>query len=245
MARRTRTKPTRTTRARARAKARLDPRAALPKALTGRLTRSHRRARTGRPYLQGVAVLVLVPLLSLMARIRVRGRERLPATGGFILAPNHPSVLDPAFAALPVLPRRMHFMGMAELWRRPLPAWVMSRIGGFPILRGTWDPDAFETAASVLERGRVLVLFPEGGVSPPDGYKAAKPGIGHIAHRAGATIVPVHLDGPRRLYRWWSWPKVTVSVGAPIVVEHDPDPSRERSQATAERVLQAIKGLEP
>ncbi len=196
----------------------------------------------GSPWLQGVVALVLVPVLSLVSRIRVRGRERLPE-GGYILAPNHPSVLDPLFAALPVLPRRLHFMGMAELWRRPVPAWVMSRVGGFPIVRGSWDRDAFVTAASVLERGRVLVMFPEGGVSPPDGYRPAKPGIGHIAHVAGATVVPLHLSGTRRLYRPWTWPKVVVTVGEPIVVEADPEPTRERSQATAERVLAAIEGL--
>jgi 1-acyl-sn-glycerol-3-phosphate acyltransferase len=220
-------------------------RRALTPAAMRRLTRSHRRARRRTPWLQAFAALVFVPLLSLMAQVRVRGREHLPKAGGYILAPNHPSVLDGFFAALPVLPRRLSFMGMAELWARPLPAWLMSRVGGFPVVRGTWDRDAFQTAHAVLERGRVLVMFPEGGVSPPGGYKTAKPGIGHIAHQAGATIVPVHLDGPRRLYRWWSWPKVTVTVGTPIVVEHDGDPSRERSQATAEQVLDAIKALEP
>jgi 1-acyl-sn-glycerol-3-phosphate acyltransferase len=102
-------------------------------------------------------------------------------------------MVDPFFAALPVLPRRMHFMGMAELWRRRMPGWLLTRMGGFPVVRGTWDRDAFETAASVLERGRVLVMFPEGGVSPPGGYREARPGIGHIAHLTGATVVPIHL----------------------------------------------------
>jgi 1-acyl-sn-glycerol-3-phosphate acyltransferase len=229
----------------ARTRKRAQRRSALPDALAGRLRRSHKRARSGRPWLQGLVILLLVPLLSLLARVRVRGRANVPAGGGFIVAPNHPSVLDAFFAALPILPRRLYFMGMAELWQRPVPAWLMSRLGGFPIIRGTWDGDAFDTAASVLERGRVLVLFPEGGVSPPGGYRPARPGLGHIAHRAGADIVPVHLCGPRRLYRWWSWPRVTVTVGEPIHVEHDPDPSRERSQATADRVLAAIRALDP
>ncbi|WP_354698930.1 1-acyl-sn-glycerol-3-phosphate acyltransferase [Paraconexibacter sp. AEG42_29] len=220
-------------------------RTALTETVAARLGRSHKRARGGRPWLQGVMVLVLVPLLSVMARIRVHGREHVPSEGGFILAPNHPSVLDAFFAALPLLPRRMYFMGMAELWQRPLPAWLMSRVGGFPIVRGTWDRDAFETAEAVIGRGRVLVLFPEGGVSPADGYKPAKPGIGHIAHRTGASIVPVHLSGPRRLYRWWSWPRITVTVGAPIAVARDEEPSRERSLATAEQALAAIKALDP
>ncbi|MEA2172179.1 MAG: glycerol-3-phosphate dehydrogenase [Solirubrobacteraceae bacterium] len=226
------------------ARRKLDPKQ-LPKALRARMGRSHRRARVGKPWLQGLAIAIVVPLLAVFARVRVRGRERLPADGGFIVAPNHPSMLDPFFAALPIMPRRMYFMGMAELWRKPFPAWVMSRLGGFPIVRGSWDPDAFATAEAVLERGRILVLFPEGGVSPPDGYKPAKPGVGHIAHRTGVPIVPIHLSGSRRLYRWWSWPKVIITVGDPIAVEPDPEPTRERSLATAQRVLAAIESLEP
>jgi 1-acyl-sn-glycerol-3-phosphate acyltransferase len=189
--------------------------------------------------------VIIVPLLALGARVRVRGRELVPQEGGFIVAPNHPSMLDPFFAALSVAPRRMYFMGMAELWRRRLPAWIVSRLGGFPIIRGSWDPDAFITAETLLERGRVLVMFPEGGVSPPDGYRPAKPGIGHIAHRTGVPIVPVHLAGSRRLYKWWSRPKVIVTVGDPIAVELDPRPSRERSLETSQKVLAAIAALEP
>ncbi|PTL58272.1 1-acyl-sn-glycerol-3-phosphate acyltransferase [Paraconexibacter algicola] len=221
--------------------ARLQPTPSLAR----RLTRSHARARRRSPYLQGVAVATLLPVVLLLARVRVRGREHLPGSGGFVLAPNHPSVLDGVFAALAVLPRRISFMGMAELWRRPLPAWVMSRIGAFPVVRGTWDADAFTTAATVLRRGRVLVMFPEGGVSPPGGYKPARAGIGHLAHTTGAVVVPVHLDGPRRLYRPWTWPRVTVTVGPPITVEEDPDPSRERSLETARRILTAVAALDP
>lgn len=226
-------------------KFRIDPDKMLPETLARRLGRSHKRARNRHPWLQGLAVVVLLPVLSLMSRVRIRGREHLPADGGFILAPNHPSILDGLFAAIAVLPRRMSFMGMAELWNKRVPAWVMSRLGAFPVVRGTWDRDAFETAAAVLDRGGVLVLFPEGGVSPPGGYKPAKSGIGHIAHTAGATIVPVHLDGPRKLYKPWTWPKVTVTVGEPIAVEQHAEPARELSQATAERVLDEIKRLAP
>ena len=133
-------------------------------------------------------------------------------------------------------------MGMAELWGR---RWggLLSRLGAFPVRRGTWDRDAFDTAASVLERGRVLVMFPEGGVSPPSGYKPARPGIGYVAHRAGVPVVPVHLDGPRKLYRPWTWPKITVTVGVPIAVGLDADPPPERSQATADAIMAAIVAL--
>jgi 1-acyl-sn-glycerol-3-phosphate acyltransferase len=219
--------------------------AKLTDAIARRLARSHRRARRGTPWLQGLTVLFVLPVLSFISRVRMVNRDRLPTDRGYIIAPNHPSTLDPFFAALPVLPRRMHFMGMAELWHKRLPGWLLTRMGGFPVVRGTWDGDAFDTATSVLERARVLVMFPEGGVSPPEGYREAKSGVGHIAHVAGATVVPLHLDGPRRLYRPWTWPRITITVGEPLEIDPDPEPTRERSQATAERILEAIKALRP
>ncbi len=218
-------------------------RPALPAALSRRLARSHRRARKGQPWLQGLALALFLPLLALLARVRFRGRGHLP-DGGFIVAPNHPSQLDVFFVAAAIQPRRMLFMGKAELWSGRLGG-LFNRIGGFPIVRGTWDGEAFATAGAVLERGRVLVMFPEGGVSPVGGYRPAKSGIGHIAHRSGATVVPVHLAGTRGLYRPWTWPRVTVTLGDPIAVEAIAEPTREQQQATADRVLDAIRALAP
>ena len=67
--------------------------------------------------------------------------------------------------------------------------------------------------------------------------------VGHIAHLAGATVLPVYLDGTRSLYSPWRWPKVRVVIGAPLSVEADAAPSRERSHQTAQRILDAIHAL--
>jgi 1-acyl-sn-glycerol-3-phosphate acyltransferase len=199
--------------------------------------RYHRRTRRGVPWLQTLALLLLLPPVALVARIRFRGREHVPG-GGYIVASNHPSVLDALFVAAAVR-RRIRFMGKSDLftvrWGR-----LLSRLGAFPVRRGVWDTDAFETAANVLTRGRVLAVFPEGGVSPPGGYRSAKSGIGHIALMAGATILPVHLDGPRRLYRPWTWPHVTVTVGEPFAVAPGDPGDRAACQAIADRTLAAI-----
>ena len=202
------------------------------------LERYHRRTRRRAPWLQTLAVLGLLPLLSLIARVRVVGREHVP-DGGYIAAANHPSNLDALFVAL-ALRRRIRFMAKSELFGG---RWggLLNRLGAFPVRRGVWDTDAFETAAAVLERGRVISIFPEGGVHTD--RVPAKSGVGHIAHLAGATVLPVYLDGTRALYKPWRWPKVRVVIGAPLQVDADPVPSRERSQETAQRILDAIHAL--
>jgi 1-acyl-sn-glycerol-3-phosphate acyltransferase len=202
------------------------------------LKRYHRRTRRRVPWLQTLALVGLLPLLSLVSRVRVTGREQIP-DGGYIAASNHPSNLDALFVAL-ALRRRIRFMAKSELFGGRW-AGLLNRLGAFPVRRGVWDAEAFETAATVLERGRVMSIFPEGGVHTE--RVPAKSGVGHIAHLAGATVVPVYLDGTRSLYTPWRWPKVRVVIGAPLQVQRIEQPSRERSQATAQRILDAIHAL--
>jgi 1-acyl-sn-glycerol-3-phosphate acyltransferase len=200
--------------------------------------RYHRRTRRRVPWLQTLVLAALLPLLSLISRVRVTGRENIPG-GGYIAAANHVSILDALFVALGVR-RRLRFMAKSELFDGRW-GWLLNRLGAFPVQRGVWDAEAFETAATVLGRGRVMSIFPEGGIHTD--RVPAKAGIGHIAHLAGATVLPVYLDGTRSLYRPWRWPKVRVVVGVALQVEADAQPSREQSQRTAQRILDAIHDL--
>lgn len=204
----------------------------------GALKRYHRRTRRRVPWLQTAALLGLLPLLPLISRVRVTGREHVP-DGGYIAAANHPSNVDALFVALAIR-RRVRFMAKSELFGG---RWggLLNRLGAFPVQRGVWDTEAFDTAATLLGRGRVLSIFPEGGVHAE--RVPAKSGVGHIAHLAGATVLPIYLDGTRSLYTPWRWPKVRVVIGPPLRVEADPHPSRERSQETAQRILDAIHAL--
>ena len=184
----------------------------------------------------------LAPFVLLLSRVRITGREHIP-DGGFILAPNHPSQLDAFFAAV-ALGRRVRFMAKSDLFTRRRGRWL-ARVGAFPVRRGVWDEEAFETAETLLERGKVLAMFFEGGVSPPGGYRDPKPGIGYVARRAGATILPCHLAGPRGLYKPWTWPKITVTYGPPVRFERDSDPTREANTEAATRIADAVKEFAP
>ena len=65
------------------------------------LARFHRRVRRRVPWMQTVAAALILPLLTLIVRVRVRGRENVP-DGGYIAIANHPSVFDSLFVALPL-----------------------------------------------------------------------------------------------------------------------------------------------
>jgi 1-acyl-sn-glycerol-3-phosphate acyltransferase len=182
----------------------------------------------------------VAPVVLLLSRVRFHGREHIPK-GGFILAPNHPSQLDAFFCAVAV-GRRVRFMAKSDLFTKRAGRWL-ARVGAFPVRRGVWDEDAFETATTLLARGKVLAMFFEGGVSPAGGYREPKPGIGYVALRAGATVLPCHLSGTRGLYRPWTWPRITVAYGPPLEFERVDAPSREENAAAATRIADAVKAL--
>ena len=160
------------------------------------LKRYHRRTRKRVPWLQTLVLALLLPVLTLVSRVRIVGREHIP-DGGYIAASNHPSNLDALFVAM-ALRRRIRFMGKSELFGG---RWggLLNRLGAFPVQRGVWDTDAFETAATVLRRGRVMSIFPEGGIhtEPRAGEVGRRP---HRAPRGRARAAGLPRRHPLALH---------------------------------------------
>jgi len=95
------------------------------------------------------------PVLYGPFRLRARGRENLPASGGYVLACNHLSSFDPWALGLPLWPRRwLRFMAKAELYWWPLRL-LLDRAGAFKVRRGLGDLEAIETAVQLAREGHV------------------------------------------------------------------------------------------
>jgi 1-acyl-sn-glycerol-3-phosphate acyltransferase len=207
--------------------------------------RFHERARTRRPdWVYGV-VRVLTTLYGTIAfRARGVGSERVPRDGPLILAPNHFSFMDHFFVGM-FLRRRVQFMAKSQLFRRPM-QWVYTHGGVFPVRRGHDDQDAFITAETILARGDCVVMYCEGGRSRTGELaERPKPGIGRLALRSGATVVPVAIHGSDRVRNWkrLRFPRVTVHYGEPVVFGQDPAPTRDRQQQVADQIFAEIKRL--
>jgi 1-acyl-sn-glycerol-3-phosphate acyltransferase len=126
--------------------------------------------------------------------LRVIGRENLPLSGPYVLAPTHRSNLDIPVAAA-VSTRRLRFMGKDSLWKyRPVGA-VLSALGGFPVVRGSADLEALKRCVDVLRRGEPLVLFPEGTRRSGPVVADLFDGAAFVAVKAGVPIVPVAIAG--------------------------------------------------
>ena len=129
-------------------------------------------------------------------RVRIEGREHLPATGGFVLAPSHRSMMDILFTAR-VTPRRVRFMGKASLFKVPVLGSFFSALGGFPVARDGTDRKAVRDSVAMLEAGDVLCVYPEGTRQNGPKIQPLQPGAAYLALRAGVPIVPVGIAGQR------------------------------------------------
>ena len=94
-------------------------------------------------------------------RMHIEGKEHLPTSGAFVLAPVHRSYVDTPITAC-VSRRRIRFMGKQEIWKYPSVGWLVSALGAFPVNRGHADREALVKCIEVLQNGEPLTLFPEG-----------------------------------------------------------------------------------
>lgn len=163
--------------------------------------------------------LLVVGLLRLWNRVQVHGRENIPRTGPFILAPVHRSNLDTPFAAASTH-RRLRFMGKDSLWKIKPIGWVLSAVGGFPVTRGTADREALRRCLEVLQRGEPVVVFPEGERKSGPLVFPLFDGPAYLAAKTQAPIVPVGIGGSERAMpkgqKLIKPVKVHVVVGEPI-----------------------------
>ncbi|GGJ88677.1 hypothetical protein GCM10011583_20070 [Streptomyces camponoticapitis] len=162
---------------------------------------------------------------------------------GSIVAANHTSLSDPAvvLAALRQLGVEPVVMAAAGLWRVPLLGRALVRGGHVPVRRG--DPGAagcLDDAAAALARGRVVLIYGEGGI--PDGGDATelpprpfRTGLARLAAVTGAPVVPLGQSGARRITSGGVLgqlaglataplrrPELRVHIGAPVRLTGDP-----------------------
>ena len=178
-------------------------------------------------------------------RLRVEGLENIPKEGGFVLAANHISNIDPWPLGVPLYPRQLHFMARSSLYWPGLRR-LLNATGAFPVNRDERDPQAFKTAVRLARAGEVIAIFPEGTRRKKGMFKrrAARPhpGAARIALAAGVPLVPAAIVGTDRLTRLGP---LRVLYGAPIDVNGIPGGTHRRAAEEAtERLMEAIAELE-
>ncbi|MBP3367791.1 MAG: 1-acyl-sn-glycerol-3-phosphate acyltransferase [Clostridia bacterium] len=137
------------------------------------------------------------PAVFKLWRIQVSGEENIPE-GGAIVASNHTAFSDVLVISASTK-RQVRYMAKKELFKIPLLAQLIRGLGAYPVNRGGADVSSIKLTISMLEAGELIGIFPQGhrhGKKDPRTTEV-KAGVGMIAYRSKAPIVPVFIDNAR------------------------------------------------
>nr|WP_246214953.1 lysophospholipid acyltransferase family protein [Modestobacter muralis] len=195
------------------------------------------------------------PLVFVVFRPTVVGRENVPLTGPVILASNHLSFIDSIGIPL-VAPRRVAYLAKAEYWRGTgFSGWVsrtlFTALGALPVERQDHRAAqaALDTAMGLLRSGGAFGIYPEGTRSRDGRLARGKTGVAWLALTADCPVVPVAVIGTDRVQpigaRWPRPHKVSVTFGEPLTFpEHRGQASSNRARReVTDRVMESIAAL--
>src|SRR5579859_5795609 len=205
--------------------------------------RLHRRAREHRanPIVYAIVRLLFQPVFHTYFRYQRIGREHIPKRGPVIIAANHRSFLDP-FVIATMARRPMYYVAKKELFANRVVAWFLAALGAFPVDRGAGDAEMIETAKNILERGDILLMFPEGTRTRPGSLGRPRRGVGRLALETGAPVVPVAVIGTEAVRRGWRIRphKVRIRAGRALRFPQVPDASPQLAGAVTDRIWPCV-----
>ncbi|MBU2830468.1 MULTISPECIES: lysophospholipid acyltransferase family protein [Acidithiobacillus] len=146
----------------------------------------------------------------------------IPATGPAILACNHVSVLDPLFLVASNS-RMISFLVAQEYYDKAWMRRLLEQTYSIPVRRDRRDVGALLQARRLLEDGRVLGIFPEGGIN----RRQTQKGLAWLVRESAAPVVPAHISGARQgrsdLATWLHRQRPLLRYGVPLHFHRDAD----------------------
>ncbi|MCS7252520.1 MAG: lysophospholipid acyltransferase family protein [Armatimonadota bacterium] len=177
---------------------------------------------------------VLMPLLRVAAKLlfglKVHNAEKVPRSGGIIIASNHPTYLDPLFIGC-ACRRRVSFVAKRPIFDIPLLRSLLWLDDCIPVSRSASDVGALRECVRRLRDGEVIVIFPEGTRSNYGRMRQFTHGAALLAQLSGCPILPCAIINAYPAWRMSAplprphW-RVEVRFGEPMVVERCDSKSR-------------------
>ena len=179
-----------------------------------------------------VGRMTLQPVVKLLTALRSYGDERIPRSGGVVLALNHFHWIDPpAFGA--ACPRTVYFMAKAEAHRIPGLGNMIRSFGAFSVRRGESDRDAVRLMRYVVSNGNALGLFVEGTRQQSGVPGRAQPGAAMVALQEEVPVVAAAIHGTQS-WRVGNFEPVSIAWGEPMRFEGLTRNGRGYREASAE-----------
>lgn len=136
-------------------------------------------------------------LLNITGGVSVKGIENIPKEGPFLIVSNHQSIIDP-FVLMYCFPGKISFLAASYLFRIPFLRLLICLGGAMPI-KGPRDTATLKKALKLLEQGRIIGIFPEGGVSLNGKLKPFMQGWAYMALKSGTPVIPTAVNKSREV----------------------------------------------
>jgi glycerol-3-phosphate dehydrogenase (NAD(P)+) len=203
----------------------------------------HRRSRDKgvNPFVYWIVRAIFQPFFHIYFRMSRIGREHIPEEGPVIIASNHRSFLDP-FVIGTMARRPMYYVAKQEMFKGRLRSWILNSLGAFPVDRGTGDQAMIDTARTILARGEIILMFPEGTRTRPGSLGQPKRGVGRLALETGAPIVPIAVIGTEDVRRGFRIRprKVRIRAGRALHFPQVTDASTALAMAVTDRIWPCV-----
>jgi 1-acyl-sn-glycerol-3-phosphate acyltransferase len=198
----------------------------------------------------GVCHYALGVAFEMFFRGEVAGVEHVPRRGGFLLAANHASFIDPPMIGCQIS-RQIAYFARKTLWKGGFSSWWLDTVGTIPVDRdGGQDVSAIKRVLRALKDERGLILFPEGTRTSDGRLQPAKPGVGFIACKTQVPVVPARIFGSHEAFGKGRGLRlgtpVSIVFGPPLPPSayDDPGAGKNRAQVASDRIMAAIAALE-
>jgi 1-acyl-sn-glycerol-3-phosphate acyltransferase len=204
-----------------------------------------------------LAVVLLRQPMTVLTKRDWAGAEHLPESGGFVVAANHVSHVDPIVLAhfLYDHGRPPRYLAKASLFTMPMIGRVIRGAGQIPVHRESADAaGAFRGAVEAVERGECVAIYPEGTITRDPGTwpMTGKTGAARVALATGCPVIPIAQWGPQEILPAYTkvpkfLPRKTMHVvaGPPVDLSglHDGPATTERLRTATELIMSDITGL--
>ena len=202
------------------------------------------------PLLSWFCKIFLQPLVHWLFIKEVKGWENIPKRN-FILVSNHQSYLDIIIDSYLCVPRRFHFIGQIEGFKIPL-KWLIASLyffsGVIPLNRKNEQSreKVVKEAISVLKKGDILIIYPEGRRSTDGEIQEGKLGVAKFFLKTGVPILPAGIKGTFELFP----PKgklkikriIKINIGKPLFFKEELERAKklEENSEGYQQILQKI-----
>ncbi|MDE3045116.1 MAG: (d)CMP kinase [Verrucomicrobiota bacterium] len=185
--------------------------------------------------------------LKLFYRLKIYGLSHF-RSGSAIIAANHASYLDPPVVSISC-PEEVHFLAKESLFRVPVLGFLIRHLNSHPVSRDVGDATTFRLIINLLQKGKKIILFPEGNRTADGQLQPIERGLAFLTMKARCRIQPVYISGTFKV-----WPpgrpfpkffgRIACVFGSPIEWEEfEGLEKREAEKQITERMKRALYNL--